>query len=140
MIQLLVDPAQQGDFLQNSPGLCELNSMPQGTGYLSTEVIALSTGDTGVNWHGTPGSEQRGSSTEEDLVGSWVGWVILLRRRLKKGQSCCLDDAVLKDGGLGDRSARARQAFFATLWCLLPCCGWRMLSVFGRFSFDAVRA
>lgn len=79
-----------------------------GIRYLNTEVVELSTGDKGVNRHGTPGSGWRGSSTEEYLFGSWVGWVILLRRGLKeKGRSSCLDDAVLKDGGLGYRSAKA---------------------------------
>lgn len=104
-------------------------------------MIALSRGDTGVNWHGTPGHRQRGSSTEEYLFGPWVRWVIVPRRGVREeGRSCCLDDAVLKDGGLAYRSARSRQTFFAALWCLLPCCAWRMLSVFGRISSDALRS
>lgn len=49
-----------------------------------------------------------GSSTEEDLFASWVGWVILLRKGLReKGRSGCLDDAA-PESGLGHRSARVR--------------------------------
>jgi len=81
------------------------------------------------------GQQHRGVS------GSQVGWVMLLRRRLReKERSGCLDGAVPEDGGLGPRSGRARWTFFAALWCLFLCCAWRMLPVFGRINFDDIRA
>lgn len=72
-------------------------------------MIALSRGDT--EWAGTAprGPDTGGSSTEEFLFGSWVRWVILLRRGLREmGRSSCLDDVVPIGSGLGHRSARAR--------------------------------